>query len=277
MTTKNKKFQAIFLFLLATMCFAGLNTFIKLASLQLDPYIVVAYRCGLGAMLMAMLVHNTPEAKFVMFHKLNFVKGFIDFISIPLWVLAMAHLKIGEVVSISYITPLFSTLLAVIFLKEKMNIHKTIVITLGIIGVFVIMQPTSNIFNPYSLLVLASCFLWGGTVIFTKKLTKIQHPYVIVFYSNFFALLISSPLIISKWVWIDMQSTMILVGVAVMAITANTLVTKAYRLTDVTNVIPFDYNRLLFSTLLGFIVFGEVIELHTYVGAMIIICCNQME
>lgn len=270
MILRNNKIAAIFYFLLATMCFAGLNSFIKLASLQLDPYVVVAYRCGLGALMMAIMIYFSHDLKFVMFDKLNFVKGFIDFISIPLWIVAMAHLKIGEVVSISYTTPLFSAFLAVLFLKEKLNRHKIIVMILGIIGVLVILQPTSSIFNPYSLLVLASCFLWGGTVIFTKKLTKFQHPFVIVFYSNLFALLISLPIIINRWVWVDLQTTMILVGVAIMAIGANTLVAKAYKLTEVTNVIPFDYNRLLFSTALGFIIFGEVIDFHTYVGGAII-------
>jgi len=267
---KSDKIKAISFFLLATMCFATLNSFIKIAALEIDPYVIVAYRCGLGVMLMGMLIYNTKEAKFVRFNRLNVIKGFIDFVSIPLWITAMAHLKIGEVVSISYITPLVAAFFAVIFLKEKMNKHKFIVLVMGIIGVLIIIQPTSQIFNPYSLLVVMACVLWGGTVIFTKKLTKIQHPFVIVFYANMFAFLISLPIIISRWIWIDAKTTMILVGIAIMAISANTLVTKAYKLTEVTNVIPFDYNRLLFSTLLGFMVFGEVIEFHTYFGAAII-------
>lgn len=269
-TSRKQKFKAISIFLTATMCFAVLNCFIKLASSEIGPYVIVAYRCGLGALLMFSLIRITPEAKLVRLHRFNFIKGFIDFISIPLWIIAMSHLMIGEVVSISYITPILSTFLAVIFLKEKMSIHKIIALLLGISGVLMIIKPTSAIFNPYSLFVLLACFLWAATIIFTKKLTKIQHPFVIVFYSNLTAFFIALPFSIANWVWVDVKITAILACVAVMAILSNTLVTKAYKLTDVTNVMPFDYNRLLFSTLLGFVVFGEVIDLQTYVGAAII-------
>lgn len=268
-----KEYRALAFMLTASFMFAALNCCIKILALEVDPFVILGYRnLFIAAPILVYLlfkkelVTNRPKLS-----KLNVYKGLVDFISIPMWSIAMVHLKVAEAVSISYITPIASIIFAIVLLKERPSKDKFIAIFIGVIGTYVTLVPSSGIINTYSLIVVFTSFLWASSNVMTKKLTETQDPVTIVLYTNVVSFLLVFPLFISKFTSINFDQFLMLLLLSFIAWAANFSVTKAYTMTQMTNLIPLDYTRLIFSTALGYSVFGEIVGFNTFLGTAIIL------
>lgn len=270
-----KEFKAIALIILSSLMFACLNFFIKVASLELDPITILGYRnIFICLFATSYILTYKRQIKLPKVNKSNILKGLADLISIPIWSIAIIHLKIGEAVAISYITPIISIILAVLLIGEKITKEKTIAVSLGLIGAYVVLFPTSGVFNYYSLFIVFSSFLWATSNVLTKQLTTKQSPYVIVLYTNLISFIIASPIFLQDCLYVTGEQLIILFALSFFAYVANLCVAKAYRLTEMTNLLPLDYTRLIFTTIIGYTLLGEVVGANTFIGTAIIMTAS---
>lgn len=214
------------------------------------------------------------ETKLPKMNKSNILKGVADLISIPVWSIAIIHIKIGEAVAISYITPIISIILAVLIIGEKITKEKTIAISLGLIGAYIVLFPTSGVFNYHSLFIVFSSFLWATSNVLTKQLTAKQNPYAIVLYTNLVSFVMASPLFLQDCFNVNGEQLIILLALSFFAFVANLCVAKAYTLTEMTNLLPLDYTRLIFTTIIGYSLLGEVVGANTFIGTAIIMMAS---
>jgi drug/metabolite transporter (DMT)-like permease len=271
--TRNKELQGIAIMILTCFCFACVNVSIRPLAKIFDPMFLVSLRSLFCIMLvLPLVVFIAKKQPLPKFSSTNYLKGFIDFISIPAWTLAIHNMKIGETVALSFITPLLSAILAIIFLKDKLSPKKWIAMLIGFTGAYIVLNPNSEEYNIYALFALFSCFCWAAANVMAKKLTNdSQHPAVIVLYGNIIIFILSLPFLINNGRMINYEEFTLLLTMSIFACSGHFCLVWAYTKTKMSNLIPFDYTRLVFSVILGYTLFGEVVGINTMIGTAIIL------
>lgn len=270
----SKSLQGILIFVFTCCIYAVLNCVIKELTKTLDAYTIVSYRSLVCFVILApclLYLHFVKHIPVTMFNRSNFYKGALDFLSMPLWFLAIAHLQIAQAVSLSYTTPLFTALLAVILLKEKAGIERWAALLIGLIGVYLIIKPDIYGFNIYSLFILGATILWSLGSILTKNLTSQQHPILIAFYTNVFIFIISLPITIKNLHGLELKAWLFIILSATLSSIASIGLAYSFSKTKLTILLPFDYTRLIFATTLAFIFYDEIISFDTIIGSALIL------
>ncbi len=272
----NKELQGIAIMLLTCFCFACVNASIRPLTKIFDPMVLVSYRSFLCMMLvLPMVIYLSSKQKLPSFSKTNYLKGFVDFISIPAWTIAIHNMKIGETVALSFITPLLSAVLAIIFLKDRLDSKKWTALLIGFTGAYIVMNPSNDEYNMYAIYALFSCFCWAAANVMAKKLTNDkQHPAIIVFYGNIIIFTLSLPFLYQYGRMINLHEFTMLLTMSFFACAGHFCLVWAYTKTKMSNLLAIDYTRLIFSTMLGYSLFGEIIGLNTLLGTAIILASS---
>lgn len=183
---------------------------------------------------------------------------------------ALALLPIGEVTAISFLAPLFGTLGAILLLGEHVGIRRWTALVVGFIGAMVILRPGGPALGIGQIAALVSAVSMGLTVPLVKQLTIGDDADRIVFVTN----LILTPLTLVPalfvWVWppFDVWAQLVLLGL--FAVTGHMTLVRGFAVTDASLAMTFNFSRLPFSVLVGYLAFGELIDGWTWAGAVII-------
>lgn len=184
---------------------------------------------------------------------------------------ATTVMPVGRAIAISFAVPLFTTVLAVIFLKEKLHFRRITALVIGFVGMLIIIRPGVEAFEVESMLVVLASLMWSMTDIMIKLVGKVHHAFVNTFYFTIFGAICTFPM--ALFVWQNPNYTQLL-WVALLSVffVANMIsITKAYECADLTIMMPFVFSELIFVATLAYMVFGEVISLWTAIGSVVII------
>ncbi len=272
----SNELQGIAIMVLTCFCFACVNVSIRPLTKIFDPMVLVSYRSLFCMILVLPIVllqaHKQPLPKF---SQTNYLKGFVDFISIPAWTIAIHNMKIGETVALSFITPLLSAILAIIFLKDRLDRRRWTALIIGFTGAYIVMNPNSDNYNSYALYALFSCLCWAAANVMAKQLTnEKQHPAIIVLYGNIIIFALSLPFLYQHGRMINFEEFIMLLTMSFFACSGHFCLAWAYTKTKMSNLLAIDYTRLIFSTLLGFTFFGEIVGINTMLGTAIILASS---
>ena len=130
---------------------------------------------------------------------LHIVRGVLLFSGITLWCIGLTSGKVALATTINFTMPIFVLLLARIFLQESVTKFKLIATCLGLVGVVVALNPLSEVFNPYSLFLLVSAFIFATLDIVNKKFITKEPMINMIFYSSLVTMLCSIPPAIWQW------------------------------------------------------------------------------
>ena len=183
----------------------------------------------------------------------------------------LRFLPIAEASATGFVSPLFVTALSIVFLGESVGLRRWLATAAGLIGVLIILRPGSSAFHPAAAFPLVSAFCWALTLIMTRMLSGRERAATTMTYSSIAGFLILSALVPLVWIsptWHDVMFG-ILVGVASTA--GQWIVVLAFRYADASVLAPFSYTQLLWVSILGFIIFGEVPDAWTISGAAFIV------
>lgn len=183
----------------------------------------------------------------------------------------MAHVKLNLATAVTFTGPLFSTLFAIIFLHEKFYKHRLIGLIAGFIGVLIVLRPGTDAFNPNALFLILTAALWGGTDVFIKLMIRTESGRTMMFYRALLMLVLTTPLGLYFWQDLTRYQLMLIVLLAVLDMVNFLTVTRAYRLADISVLMPFDFSRLVFSSIIAFFILGENLSPWTFVGSLVIV------
>ncbi|WP_291858693.1 DMT family transporter [Bradyrhizobium sp.] len=183
----------------------------------------------------------------------------------------LRFLPIAEASATGFVAPLFVTALSIVFLSEKVGVRRWLATAVGLIGVLIILRPGTSAFHPAAFFPLVSAMAWACTLILTRMMSGREHVLTTMTYSSIVGLGLLSVLVPFVWVtpsWHDIAFG-VFIGVASTA--GQWIVVLAFRYADASVLAPFSYTQLLWVSLLGFMVFGEVPDVWTVTGAMFIV------
>ena len=173
--------------------------------------------------------------------------------------------------SLNFITPLLATIVTIVVLKEKSHAHTWIALALGFIGVLVILRPGMIPASPGVLYVLgaALCFSFCGIVI--KLLCSTESPMHIAFFMLLMTTILSIPMGVIHWQPLTGEAWLWIGIIGVLSYAVQVLVGKAISKVPYMVIIPLNFIALIFSTILGYFVYHQVLDAYTLAGAVIIL------
>ena len=183
----------------------------------------------------------------------------------------LRYLPIAEASATGFVAPLFVTALSIVFLSEKVGVRRWLATAVGLLGVLIILRPGTSAFHVAAFFPLVSAVAWACTLIMTRMMSGREHVLTTMTYSSIAGLCILSALVPFVWVtpsWHDIAFG-VFIGVASTA--GQWIVVLAFRYADASVLAPFSYTQLLWVSILGFMVFGEVPDIWTVTGAIFIV------
>lgn len=193
---------------------------------------------------------------------------------------SVTSLPLAEATILQYLYPVFTAILAVIFLKETVQRSTLICIVMSLLGLGVMVAPNiqlnaANYFIPYSWLSIGAgvlgAFISAVAYIIIKKLTKTEDSSVIVFYFPFVALPISVLLLGSDFVMPTLPALGLLILIGIFTQVGQIGLTKALHSADANKATAYAYVQVVFSVLIGWAYFSEVPIITTLIGGGLVI------
>ncbi|BAR59959.1 drug/metabolite transporter (DMT)-like permease [Bradyrhizobium diazoefficiens] len=187
------------------------------------------------------------------------------------FITGLRFLPIAEASATDFVAPLFVTALSIVFLGEKVGMRRWFATALGLIGVLIILRPGTSAFHLAAFFPVVSAACWAGTLILTRMMSGREAVITTMAYSSLTGLAILTAMV--PFVWVTPSWTAIALGIFIgVASTAGQwIVVLAYRYGDASVLAPFSYTQLLWVSILGFFIFGEVPDVWTVVGAAFIV------
>ena len=206
--------------------------------------------------------------------KLHLLRNTIHFGGQTGWLYGVAFLPLAEVFAIEFTAPIWTALLAVIFLKEPLTNYRTLSIFLGFAGVMIILRPGINIIQPAALVVLFATFCFASTYVFTRHMSSTESPLTIIFYMNLIQLPIGLLTSLHDWNYPSMQSWPWVLLLGLTGLGSHFCFAHAFRHADAIVVTPLDFFRLPLIALIGWTFYNESWDLLIFLGGTIIFSGN---
>lgn len=256
----------------AGAAFSGMAVCLKIAGTTLSVWQVLVLRAVFALVVLSpaivgaranLLVTRRPRT-----HLLRNVLGMGGVIC---FYYALAHLDIALVTTLSFTRTLFVIVLAVLFLGERVRWRRTAATLVGFLGVVICVAPDGSGFDPWTLVPLLAALCAGGVSTTIKRLTSTESPLTIVVYSY----LIMGGLALAPaaftWTTPSLEALGVVALMGLFSAIGQSCMVHGLRAGEATAVAPFDYSRLIYAALFGYLLFGEVPAGQTWAGSAVII------
>ncbi len=251
--------------------FASLGMSIRMASREIPTLEVVFFRNFLNLIIMlpwlAKIGFSGLKTRRLGMHFLRSAGGLI---SMFFWFAGFAVLPLAEATSLGFTAPLFATLGAALLLGEVVRLRRWVAVLIGFAGTLIILRPGQQVVTPEALYILAGAVFVAGSFMFVKVLSRTESPTTMVLFMALFLTPLSFIPAFFVWVWPSPDAWVWLIGVGVSATGGHLLFNRAFAVTDVTAVLPFDYCRLIFVAIIGVLMFDETPDIWTWIGGSVI-------
>jgi drug/metabolite transporter (DMT)-like permease len=266
--------RASLLIILSTLGFTGMHTVIRYASTVGDtihPFEIAFFRNLFGLIVLAPIFWRSRFGvlRTQKFH-LHALRGTIQIFAMLMFFTALSLSPLAKVSAMSFTAPLFATIGAIVFLGERIRMRRIMALLLGFAGALIILQPGVVELDPGMLLVLTSSAIWACAMLIIKVLSRTDSSVTITAYQGIFLTPLSLIAALFVWDWPNWHQLALFALMGVLGTLAHVSMAEAFKLADTTAVLPFDFTRLIWASMVGFLVFGEVPALWTWVGGTVI-------
>ena len=205
---------------------------------------------------------------------MHFVRGVIGTLGNICFFWTLTHMLLADAMALQFSRPLFMIPLALLFLGEVAGLRRTVITLVGFAGIALYARPFTAGFDPGAFVGAAGALFGALIVVCIKRLATTEPTRTIMFYYAISNAVFS--LIPTIWLWVtpDWFELALLVAIGFLGISGQGLITHGWTLGDVTALVPLDYSRIVYSAVLGFLVFGELPGLWSFAGMAIIVASS---
>ena len=247
------------------------STGIRLAQENNNVYVAGFLRFFFGLIIILPYIIKTKFLVFKTTHiKKHLLRSLLNLPAMLLYFSTLVMLPIEKVTAISFIVPLIVTILAVMFLNEKIYIYRTLALILGFSGMLIILRPGVIDISIGVYMALFSSLLWSIVIIITKKIAKDDSSITILSYQSVFMTMFSFFIVLFYWETPNAITFIYLVLAGACGTVLHLALNHAYKLVDVSMTQPYSFLSLVFASIIGFYIFNEIPDLFTWIGACVI-------
>jgi len=211
---------------------------------------------------------NALTTKRPVLHVLRAVLGMCAFVS---FFFALQTMELADAVALGFCTPLFLTALSVPVLRERVGPRRWAAVIVGFIGVLIIAQPGTSVFQPVSLLPILAAFFLACTLLTVKIMARTETNAMMLFSATLVGTLTMGATLPFVWTTPAWEHVFWLAVVGVMGGYGQYLIAMAFRNADAVVVAPFDYTAIIWATLLGYLLFDDLPGPAVVIGCGVII------
>ncbi|KEI71078.1 membrane protein [Endozoicomonas elysicola] len=244
----------------------------------IDTFQVLFFRSVIGLFVIALVIACSGKVERFRTDRpgLHGIRNIVHFAGSYGWFLGIGLLPLAEVFALEFTVPLWTALIACLFLNEQLTVRKVFAIILGMVGVVVIVQPGSGVISHSSLIVLGAAICYAVAHSSTKSLAATEHPLTILFYMCLVQLPIGLCFSLLNWQNpTDVQWFWITV-IGISALTAHFCMAKAMQTAEATVVVTMDFLRLPAIAMVGVAFYAEPLEIALMVGALLMLLGNLL-
>lgn len=269
--TTPPRIRGVVMMVTAAVAVVCMNVLIRKVAAELHPFEIAFFRnvfaflvfvpwlagSGMGALRTGRLgLHATRAA-------LNLVAMLLFFVGLTL-------VPLAKVSALGFTSPLFASLLAVLILHEPMTRVRAVGLGIGFLGALVVLRPGIGAFNAGGLLVLGSTAVWAFALICIKVLARTDSSLTIAVYAALLQIPFALVPALFVWQWPNGAQWAEMAAIGGLGGLGHLCLAQAFRDADATVVLPADFTKLIWASIAGYLVFGEVPDLWTWVGGLVI-------
>lgn len=262
---------AVALMIVASAFFAGMAGLIRYGSQDLHPFQLAFLRSAFGILFMlpwlmkaGVGILRTSRIGLISIRGLMAAAAMFAFF----W--ALSVMPLAEAVALSFTAPFFVTILAVVFLHEVVRARRWTAVAVGFVGAMIILRPGGGTVAWPALAVLFSALMMAGSVICIKKLSRTEPANAIYLWMVIYLAPITFVPALFVWRHPTWEQLGVAAGIGFAGTVGHLLMTRAFGMAETTALMPFDFARLIFSAVVGYLFFSQAPDLWTWVGATII-------
>ena len=268
---QNKLIVVALLAIGATFFGSFMGAGVKFLSDDLHPIIICFYRSLMGLILITPFVaRNNFKALHTKNMRLQIFRASINIISMICWFSAIGMMHFEKATALGFTTPLFTTILAVIVLGEFIRFHRTAALLLGFIGIIIIIRPGYVPFEFGTVLMLIASFSFSFVLIFVKKLSATDSSLTIIFYHLLYMTPVFFILSLFYWENINLYQLIVFTLMGASGLLSHWCLAQAFKMSDTTFVMPLQFTKLIWASLIGLFIFAEQPDIWTWLGGIII-------
>jgi drug/metabolite transporter (DMT)-like permease len=269
----DRPFRGIALILASTVFLGASDVTAKYLSATLPSIEIAWIRFLVFALIMApamlpgspVFALRTPRPGF------QFLRGVALLSSSLFFISGLRFLPIAEASATGFVSPLFVTALSIVFLGESVGLRRWLATAVGLIGVLIILRPGSAAFHPSAFFPIVSALAWACTLIMTRMMSGRELAITTMTYSSITGVCILSMLVPFVWVAPSWHDILFGIFIGVASTAGQWIVVIAFRYAGASVLAPFSYTQLLWVSIRGFLIFGEVPDIWTVTGAVFIV------
>lgn len=253
--------------------FAATDAIAKLLTQTLPAIqIVWSRQCGLLVGILIVIAIHGFKVLHTTQPKLQIGRGVLAATSATLFIVGVSYVPLADAVAITFVAPFIVTVMGAVILKEPVGIRRWSAVTIGFIGTLIVIRPGFGVIHPAAFLVIIAATAFAFRQILSRVLAGGDKTSTTIAYTAIVSWsLLSIPL---PFVWqtpTTTQEIILLIAIAVLAACAETLVIMALGAAQAVIVAPVQYSLLIWGTMYGFLIFGQLPDFWTLVGALIIV------
>jgi drug/metabolite transporter (DMT)-like permease len=202
--------------------------------------------------------------------KLHAIRGFMQVFAMLMFFYALSITPLAKISAVSFTAPLFATLGAIIFLGERVRARRIIALILGFTGAMIVVRPGVIELDLGAVLVMTSSAIWASAILIIKSLSRTESSLTITTYQNIFLIPFTLVAALFFWTWPSWPMLALFAVMGIFGSMAHVAFAEALKLAETTAILPYDFVRLIWASGIGFVVFGEIPEVWTWIGGGVI-------
>lgn len=270
-----KPLRAALLMLCGMFAFSCMGAFVRLAAEQLHSIEVAFFRNFLALVLFLPLlarqgigIMRSPRMD------LHLLRAGLGAIAMMSFFTAITLIPLAETTALGFASPFFATLAAVIFLGERIRMHRSIALAVGFLGVMIVLRPGFVEISTGAALMLLSALIIGITAVLVKKLSATDRPEAIAIWMVALQTPITFLAALSFWEWPTAETWVWLFCLAAAGNVGHLCWTRAMSIAEVSQLQPLEFAKLPFIAVIGYVGFHEVPTQWVWLGGAVIFAAN---
>ena len=271
MSSRSHALQGILWMLGAVLSFAGMAVAVRELQRHMGSFEILFLRSVVMlAIVGAMVARSGLASVRTQRIGLHVLRNTLHFAGQYFWVYSIGALALATVFAIEFTMPVWTALLAALFLGERLNTGRIVQLALGLAGVLIILRPGAGFFQVAALVMILGSMCYAATMICTKRLTATDSPLAVLLWMSVVQSPIALVTALPQWVTPAVVDAPWVLAIGIGSFTAHYCMARALKEADATVVVPIDFIRLPLIAVVGALFYAEPFDPMVIVGAAVI-------
>ncbi|MFO1352490.1 MAG: DMT family transporter [Gammaproteobacteria bacterium] len=276
-SSRSAQLRAAFFAVLATALLATMHALVRRTSQGLHPFEIAFFRNLFGLLTVTpFLIRAGRGALRTQQPRLQMLRSALGIIALLSWFYGLSRVPIAQATALSFSAVIFATLGASFILHEKLHLRRWLAVGCSFAGTLIVLRPGFHELNVGVLVILLSSVCWGTNLIIVKRLSGTDETFSVVAWMSIMMTVLAILPAVWVWRWPTMEQTGWLLLVGLTGGAGQLAMTKAMQLADASVVVPLDFTRLLWTSLIGYWWFAEIPDLWTWIGGAVIFLSSAL-